>query len=266
MHRLNHGRCQRFGDVADAHPNDVRGRVCVAECLDPPADFRKQVTGGQLEIILNSLGIHCSDPSCSIDGRRSGLFRKVTQCGFSLHAGVRCAADQREALEHLCRYIPRPAIANERLGVNRAGQVVLKLKTPYRDGTTHINMSALEFMQRLAALVPRPRLHLIRFHGALAPHAKLRAAIVPVPAHTTTGCATNCDHAHGASVRMSWARLLKRVFDIDIEHCPQCGGKLKIIAAIDQPAVIERILTHLGLSAQPPPRAPARRFELFHAA
>ena len=79
--------------------------------------------------------------------------------GFSLHAGVPCAADQRQALEHLRRYITRPAIANERLSVNHAGQVVLKLKTPYRDGTSHIVMSPLEFMQRLAALVPRPRLH-----------------------------------------------------------------------------------------------------------
>ena len=69
----------------------------------------------------------------------------------------------------LCRYITRPAIANERLALNRAGQVVLTLKTPYRDGTTHLVMSPLEFLQRLAALVPRPRLHLIRFHGVLAP-------------------------------------------------------------------------------------------------
>ena len=65
---------------------------------------------------------------------------------------------------------------------------------------------------------------------------------------------------------MSWARLLKRVFDIDIEHCPQCGGNLKIIAAIEEPAVIERILTHLGLSAQPPPRTPSRRVDIFQAA
>ena len=64
---------------------------------------------------------------------------------------------------------------------------------------------------------------------------------------------------------MSWARVLKRVFDLEVERCG-CGGKLKIIAAIEEPVVIERILTHLGLSAQPPPRAPARRFELFHAA
>jgi len=94
----------------------------------------------------------------------------VNAQGFSLHAEVRCAAHQRKKLEHLCRYITRAAIANERLTLNRAraGQVVLTLKTPYRDGTTHIVMSALELMQRLAALVPRPRLHLIRFHGVLA--------------------------------------------------------------------------------------------------
>lgn len=102
--------------------------------------------------------------------------------GLSLHAGVRCAAERRSALEHLCRYITRPALANERLSVNHVGQVVHELKTPYRDGASHLVMSPLEFMQRLAALVPRPRLHLIRFHGVLAPHAKMRAAIVPIRA------------------------------------------------------------------------------------
>ena len=98
---------------------------------------------------------------------------KQTLCadvdGFSLHAAVRSGADDRQALEQLCRYITRPAVANERVQTNAAGQVVLRLKTPWRDGTTHLVMSPLEFMQRLAALVPRPRLHLIRFHGVLAP-------------------------------------------------------------------------------------------------
>ena len=96
--------------------------------------------------------------------------------GFSLHAAVRCAADDRQALEQLCRTITRPALANERVQCNTAGQVVLKLKTPWRDGTTHQGTPPLEFMQRLAALVPRPRRHLIRFHGVLAPNAKLREA------------------------------------------------------------------------------------------
>ena len=86
--------------------------------------------------------------------------------GFSLYAAVRVEANDRKRLEQLCRYITRPALSDERVQLNAALQVVLKLKTPRRDGTTHLVMSPLEFMQRLAALVPRPRLHLIRFHGA----------------------------------------------------------------------------------------------------
>ena len=57
----------------------------------------------------------------------------------------------------------------------------------------------------------------------------------------------------------------KRVFDIDIEHCPHCGGQLKLTLAIEETAVIQHILTHLGLAAQPPPRAPAVRLDLFEA-
>ena len=182
--------------------------------------------------------------------------------GFSLHVAVRCGADDRQALEQLCRYITRLALANERVQTNAAGQVVLKLKTAWRDGTTHLVMSPLEFMQRLAALVPRPRLHLIRFHCVLAPNAKLRALVVPqgpepaAPATPPAACEASC--AHHRPVRLSWAKLLKRVFEIDLEHCPNCGGELKIIAAILEQPVIEKILTHLGLQARAPPRAPAR--------
>jgi len=77
--------------------------------------------------------------------------------GFSLHGALRCAGEERQRLEQLCRYITRPALANERVQCNSARQVVLKLKTPWHDGTTHIVMSPLTFMQRLAALVPRPK-------------------------------------------------------------------------------------------------------------
>jgi hypothetical protein len=169
-----------------------------------------------------------------------------------------------KATAGLCRYITRPAIANERLKRDGAGDVVLQLKSAWRDGTTHIKMSPLEFMQRLVALVPRPRLHLTRFHGVLAPNAGLRTAIVPGPPQKPGDDADH--HEHGAPARMGWARLLKRVFDIDLEHCPQCGGDLKIIAAIEEPAVIVRILTHLGLPARAPPRSPARSLDLFQAA
>jgi hypothetical protein len=97
---------------------------------------------------------------------------------FSLHAAVRCHSNERLKLERLYRYITRPALANDRIKINAKGQVELKLKTPWRNGITHHVMSPLGFMQRLAALVPRPRLHLIRFHGVLAPNAKWRSKVV----------------------------------------------------------------------------------------
>jgi Putative transposase len=117
----------------------------------------------------------------------------------------------KQELERLGRHFTRPAIANECIKRNCNGRVVLQLKRAYRDGTTHIVLSPLEFMQRLAALVPRPRLYMIRFHGVLAPNAKLRSGIVPGPADNTSEHASH--HAHSAPSRMSWARLLKRVFD-----------------------------------------------------
>ena len=194
--------------------------------------------------------------------------RCVNEQGFSLHAEVRLAINQRHKLEHLCRYITRPALANERLALNRAGQVVLTLKTPYRDGTTHIVMEPLEFLQRLAALVSRPRLHLIRFHGVLAPNAKLRPQIIPSPpANVVDNPPGHGETLHpSASARMSWAQLLKRVFDIDMEHCPNCGGTLTILAAILDPTVIAKILSHLGLPIRAPPRTPARHFALLQTA
>lgn len=85
---------------------------------------------------------------------------KQTLCadidGFSLQAAVRSGTDARQALEQLCRTITRPALTNERVLTNAAGQVVRKLKTAWRDDTTHLVMSPLELMQRLAALVPTP--------------------------------------------------------------------------------------------------------------
>jgi hypothetical protein len=138
--------------------------------------------------------------------------------GFSLHAAVRVEAHEPKRLEQLCRYITRPALSDERVQLNAAGQVELKLKAPWRDGTTHLVMSPLEFMQRLAALVPRPQLHLIRFHGVLAPNAKLRPLVVPqdlpaqAPAATEATADAECEveTVQALPHRIGWARLLNR--------------------------------------------------------
>jgi hypothetical protein len=103
-------------------------------------------------------------------------------------------------------------------------------------------------------------------HGVLAPNARLRPRVVPqgpeVQARAAeVAVAGKCDvkMVQSRPHRISWARLLKRVFDIDIQHCPNCSaGELKIIAAILERPVIEKILAHLGLDPQPPPRGRAR--------
>ena len=82
--------------------------------------------------------------------------------GFSLHAASVCEAHQRSRLERLCRYITRPPIATKRLSTDGQGRVVYRYKQPFRDGSTHVILEPLDFIARLAALVPRPRLNLTR--------------------------------------------------------------------------------------------------------
>ena len=97
-------------------------------------------------------------------------------------------------------------------------------------------------------------------------NAKLRALVVPQgsaqpqeASEAVVATACEAEPIQFRSGRISWARLLKRVFDIDMHTCPNCGGgELKIIAAILERPVIEKILTHLGLDPQPPPRGRAR--------
>ena len=82
-------------------------------------------------------------------------------------------ADQREKLERLCRYISRPALSQARLSLTPGAHVRYQLKTPYRDGTTHVLFEPLDFLARLAALVPKPRANLTRYHGVFA-HERAR--------------------------------------------------------------------------------------------
>ena len=77
------------------------------------------------------------------------------------------ASDERDKLERLCRSITRPAVSTERLSLTAQGLIHYRLKTPYRDGTTHVVFEPLDFIARLAALVPNPRVNLTRYHGTI---------------------------------------------------------------------------------------------------
>jgi hypothetical protein len=88
--------------------------------------------------------------------------------GFSLHAGVAASSDERKKLERLCRYVSRPAVSEKRLSLTSNDNIRYQLKTPHRHGTTHVIFEPLDFIARLAALIPRPRANLTRFHGVFA--------------------------------------------------------------------------------------------------
>jgi len=153
--------------------------------------------------------------------------------GFSMHAATRIAADDRPGLERLIRYATRPPLAAGRLQIIDDEQLTFRLKTPWSDGTTHLLLSPLELLEKLAALVPPPRLNLIRYQGVLAPNASVRQQIVPSPA-----VADEINLEPGAEVtpqvraqRRTWAALLSRIFDLDGTLCPNCTAPFALTAA-----------------------------------
>ena len=202
--------------------------------------------------------------------------------GFDLHAGVAVPAGDRARLEHLCRYVLRPPIAQDSLDIAPGGRVRLELRRPWRDGTRALLFDPLDFLGRLAALTPKPRVNLLLYHGVFAPHAARRRAAVARAREDAGGTAEAravSDPSAGrssppaaggsppagevaarprASSWVKWADLLRRVFEIDVLACARCGGRLRFVAAIDDPEAIRRILGHLGLPTSITPPLPAR--------
>jgi len=187
--------------------------------------------------------------------------------GFSLHAGVATKANERAKLERLCRYITRPAVSTKRLSLTRNGQLRYELKTPWRNGTAHVIFEPLDFISRLVSLIPKPRVNLTRFHGIFAPNSKYRVLVTPAKRGKGKKVKTpNEEQDQTAAEKrasMTWAKRLKRVFNIDIETCSECGGEVRIIASIEDPEVTRKILAHLdekitltGTGMLPETRAP----------
>ncbi len=149
-----------------------------------------------------------------LDRPDPGLERVAKANGFSLHAGVSCEGSQKDKRERLCRYIARPAVAIPRLSLSSTGKVLYTLKTPYRDGTTQVAFDPVDFVARLAALVPKPRINLTRYHGVLAPNHRWRAMVTPAKRGNGVKRIANTEVPSPAErhVAMSWAQRLKRVF------------------------------------------------------
>src|SRR5262245_6872846 len=182
--------------------------------------------------------------------------------GFNVQAATRIGANDRDGLERMCRYLARPPIANERLARLEDGRLELTLKRPWRDGTTALRFTPHELIERLVSQVPRPRRHLTRYHGVLAPASGVRAQIVPAQEETTTLAPDlppppGCEPLRTGG-RHTWAALLWRVLGIDALACGRCAGRMKVVAAVFAPVEIRRVLSHLGLRCDTPDFHPAR--------
>ena len=127
------------------------------------------------------------------------------------------------------------------------GTVALEVRRRWTDGTTHLAFDAVELLERLAALTPRPRINLILYHGVLAPPAAWRRAVVPssvtapetFPEPAACEASTECaDGAHaGRLPNRTWAELRQRRFGVDVLACPRCAGRLQLVALIQDGAL-----------------------------
>jgi len=198
-------------------------------------------------------------PGWGFEGDSSKLTSKLCAAvnGFSLHGATAIKSFQRKRLEGLCKYVLRPPIAEERLTLLPNGDVSYRLKKRWTDGTSHIIYTQLEFMEKLAALVPPPRAHQVRFYGFLAPNSKCRSKLATSRRALKEKEENREDKNLNKAGKMRWARLLKRTFGIDVNVCRLCGGKTKILSAIHDSASIKRILNHAGIDPKPPPIKPA---------
>ena len=157
------------------------------------------------------------------DGPSAGL-----RTGFNLHAGLALEAHERVALERLCRYILRGPLASGRLTEGPRSHLIYQMKTPKRDGTTHLVLTPLALLQRLSWLCVLPRAHTTHNHGVLAPAHLWRELVVPkekvLNAPPLTGCGPRW---------IKWADLLKRVYLAEVLLCRLCGGARRVIAQIE---------------------------------
>ena len=219
----------------------------------------------------------------SVDARPAGRFEAFLD-GFSLHtlgcslrrkrrpavqaAGTHLHENDRAGLERLCRYGARGPLALGRLTKDCDGKVRYRMKRTI-GGRDELVMTGVELIEKLAVLIPPPRVNLVRFFGVFAPGSKLRALVVPEPpaaaghGHDPPPPAAapkpKQPFSRDGTSRIDWASLLKRVFAVDILACAKCNGRMKVLAVIEQAEVVEQILGHLGMSTVPEGIAPARR-------
>ena len=197
------------------------------------------------------------DPKRARSGERVGESQ-----GINVHAEVVVPARDRARLERLCRYVCRPPIAQNRLEEMVGGKLSYLLKKPWRDGTVALVLEPMDLIARVCALIPPPRFHMVRYHGVLSSHAKVRAEVVPKREDAVAKQLALFEKDTGVldvlalerePRRKPWAWLLRHVFQVDVSTCVRCGGVTRWLEAATTPEALARVLAKHGLGARPPP-------------
>ncbi|MES9858571.1 MAG: transposase [Sedimenticola sp.] len=191
--------------------------------------------------------------------------------GFSLNAEVRIEATDRQGLERLFRYCARPIFAVERLRWQEEDEMLIyQLLKPRHDGQTLLRLTPMEFLDRVAILIPPPRRHRHRYHGVLAPNSPLRKQVTERAGLSMAGevvvseempkapAGESGEEVGGCLFGSIWAMLLARIYEINPLVCPRCGGEMRIIAFVTESEPVGRILRHIGEPDCAPVITPAR--------
>ena len=196
--------------------------------------------------------------------------------GFSVHVGKPVSAEDAAALERLGRYGARAPVSMERVFLERDGRVKYLTPPDPRSGATHVHFDPLDWIHALVRQIPEPRMHMTRYQGAYANRVRRLYRAAPEPKAPSgedvqggeaggegTGACSSDALTSDLSERekrrrASWARMIRRIYEVDPLACG-CGGELKIVSVILDPAVIDRILAHRekkgmgGQAARAPP-------------
>jgi len=255
-----HFHCCVLDGVFDAEPasdGQVRFREAVGLSAQEVAAVQAQVRRRVLRWFVRRGWLEEAD--------RREMQRWAHNGGFSLDAAVRIEGGDRDGLERVLRYCARPPFALERLEADGADRLVYHLPKPGPDRRTELTLTPLELIDRLAALIPPPRLHRHRYHGVLAPNAPLRAAVTALarappatPGQPVPLQAVGSEGLSRSPARYLWAMLIARIYETFPLSCPQCGTEMRLISFVTDTASVTRILAHIGEPTKAPVLSPAR--------
>ncbi len=272
------GRCRAPKDAA---PAQFHGLQRFGSSVNLHLHDHAVVSDGVFSLKNGVLRFHRAPPPSAsevaalIEGLRHAILRRMLRLravpeatiasllswphsGFCLDAGTLVEAADRSGLERLLLYVLRPALSLKQLTYKPETGLVRCRPTKGRpDSPAVLERSGVEFVERLAALIPPPRKHMVRYYGALGPRSALRRAVGSATWDRATGAELEASRALAASTR-SWAACVRRVFEVDPVLCVKCGGEMKLAAIVLDDGELDRILAHQGWPASWPKTKPAR--------